>query len=65
MLLPRGIGQEELPLPGGSIGLVIRPFDKSFYPKVHTLVKIFLEIFLGFSFSVAFEGGFCQGAPLG
>jgi hypothetical protein len=24
-----------------SIGLVIRPFDKSFYPKDHVLVKTF------------------------
>jgi len=29
-----------------SIGLVIRPFDKSFYPKDHVLVKTFFhEIF--------------------
>jgi hypothetical protein len=34
------IGNDDLQL-RGSIGLVIRPFDKSFYPKVCTFVKTF------------------------
>jgi hypothetical protein len=47
--------------PWDSIGLVIRPFDKSFYPKVRTLVKIFFGIFSGdYFFNYSFFWRFSQ-----
>jgi len=35
------LDREQIALPVGLIGLVIRPLDKFFYPKAHILVKTF------------------------